>query len=62
MIIAYSLAPFEFSFSAVEFRFRVHEAIVNSFDRGFLKIAGHFVTFIILGGIFTVVNERSSSP
>jgi hypothetical protein len=62
MIIAYSLAPFEFSFSAVEFRFRVYEAIVNSFDRGFLKIAGHFVTFFILGGMIAVVNERSSTP
>lgn len=62
MIIAYSLAPFEWSFSAVEFRVRVNEAIDNSFSRGLLKITGHFITYFILGGMIAVVNERSSTP
>ena len=62
IIIAYSLAPFDFSFSAMELRSRVNEAIGNSFDRGLLKVVGHFITFFILGGMIAVVKERSSKP
>jgi len=62
MIIAYSLTPFDFSLSAVEFRSRINEAMEHSFDRGLLKVAGHFTLFFVLGVVIAALKERLSKP
>ena len=60
LIIVYSLAPFDFSFSTNGFKSRVNEAIVNSFSEGLLAMAGHFMGFAILGGLIAAMKEGSS--
>jgi hypothetical protein len=46
----------------MELRSRGYEAIGNSFDQGLTKAVGHFITFILLGGMIAIVTERSSKP
>ena len=58
-VIASTLAPFDFSASSSDLPERVREAVNVASSRGVLDLAGHFLAFLLLGGLFATVYERS---
>jgi len=59
LIIAYTLAPFNFSFSGPQLLNRAREALDIATTGGLSGIAGHFVAFFVLGCLIVAVYERS---
>lgn len=58
MVVAYTLAPFEFSFVPLELGSRLKETLDFRFTDGPLDAVGHFAAFFILGGLIAAVYER----
>ena len=57
LIVAYSLAPFDFSFSSLEIRSTGSEAAKDPLQVDLLKMVGHFVSFFILGTLFAAAKR-----
>jgi VanZ family protein len=58
LIIAYTLAPFEFSFSWAELLSRAKVALDITDHGGLLNAVTHFVSFFVLGAVFGLVYHR----
>jgi hypothetical protein len=58
LIIAYTLAPFEFSFSWAELSSRAKVALDVTGHGGLLNIVTHFVSFFVLGSVVALVYHR----
>jgi VanZ family protein len=59
LAIAYTLAPFEFSFPQAQLWSRLREALEITSPDGVIRVVAHFIAFFIFGVLVAAVYERS---